>query len=832
MKRLILTLLLVLAAGIPSPGQSANPTQRVDFRVLDIKGQPLEGTLVTLQAGGRTVRSGQTDEEGRLSFPRVPVGEYEVTATRQGFEKLSKPDLKLSGQGGTLVVDLTLVATIKVNDSVEVRGTVMEVEEAASEPNRLPPNKAKELPSRPSTVSDVLPLTPGVVREPGGGLILSSSPEHRAALIVNSADVTDPATGQFGLTIPIDSVEVLNVYQTAYLAEYGRFTAGLVSVETRRGGDKWKWELNDPLPEFRIRSHHLRGLKTATPRINFEGPLIPNKLFFMEGFEYEKRKTAVYTLPFPHNQKLQQGLNSFSQLDWIASDKHLVTATMHFAPQRQGGINMDFFNPRETTPDTSTHNYTGTAIDRLTIFGGLLEARFSVTRFDATVWGLTGADLTVRPQGKTGSYFENQNRSANRDSGGVRYSFAPFNALGSHQFKMGGYFASSSQTGSIAERPINVEDVTGRLLYRVTFNRPSTTFEVDDVEKSFFGQDHWIIHPKLAMDLGVRTESQQISSAFRVAPRAGLLYAPSKTTNTIFRAGFGLFYDRVPLNVYGFNRYPDRIVTFYDANGAVSQGPYLYLNTLGQSRVRFPFVNQKPNDGNFSPRSQVWSAQVEQPLTRYFKIRATYLRNDSDGLVNLNRVPPDPGTDIGAYLLEGTGVSHYRQFDLVGQLKLRDDRQLFFSYARSHAEGDSNEFGQFLGSVPTPIIHGTQYGRLSTDLPNRFLTWGVMRFPHQFQIAPVIEYRTGFPYSNVDALQQYVGPVNSARFPNFLSVDSRFSKDIKINPKYSVRLSISTFNLTNHNNPEAVHANTTDPARGIFFGQRHRHYTFDFDFLF
>ena len=73
-----------------------------------------------------------------------------------------------------------------------------------------------------------------MIREPGGGLILSSAPEHRAALIVNSADVTDPASGQFGSTIPIDSVEILNVYQTAYLAEYGRFTAGLVSVETKR----------------------------------------------------------------------------------------------------------------------------------------------------------------------------------------------------------------------------------------------------------------------------------------------------------------------------------------------------------------------------------------------------------------------------------------------------------------------------------------------------------------------------------------------------------------------------------------------------------------------
>ena len=804
---------------------------KIEIKVADPKGQFVPGAFVELLQGDRVVRSGETDDQGYVSFGRLAAGAYTITASRDGFEKVKRPAVELAAGSHNPVVNLTLASIAARAESVEVRGTVMEVEESASAPNRLPPSKAKELPNRPSTVADVLPLTPGVVREPGGGLILSSAPEHRAALIVNSADVTDPATGQFGLTIPIDSVDVLNVYQTAYLAEYGRFTAGLVSVETRRGGDKWKWELNDPLPEFRIRSHHLRGLRTATPRVNFEGPLIRNRLFFTEGFEYSKKKVAVYTLPFPFNQKLSQGLNSFSQLDWIVTDKHLATATVHIAPQRQGGLGMDYFNPRSTTPDSSTHNYTGTGIDRLTVFGGLLETRFSVTRFDAAIWGLTEQPLVISPTGNSGSYFANQNRSASRESGAMLYAFAPVDRWGAHHFKLGGYIAASEHTGDIRERTISVVDAQQRPVYRVDFPRRST-FEVDDREKSFFGQDHWIITPKVALDLGVRTESQQISGAFRVAPRMGLLFAPSTVTNTILRAGYGLFYDRVPLNVYGFNRYPDRNVTFFNPDGSISAGPYLFLNTLGQSRVRFPFVNQKPIDGNFSPRSEVWSVQVEQPFGRYLKVRGTYLKNDSDGLVNLVRVPPDPGTNIGAYLLEGTGASHYRQFDVVASLKLREDRQLFMSYTRSHAVGDLNEFSQFLGTVPTAVIRENQYGLLPTNLPNRFLLWGVLRFPLQFQIAPVIEARTGFPYSNIDASQRYVGIPNSLEYPTFLSVDSRFSKDLKINPKYSERVSISGFNLTNHNNPEAVHANIADPAHGIFFGQRHRRFTFDFDFLF
>ncbi|SPE25187.1 hypothetical protein SBA3_1150005 [Candidatus Sulfopaludibacter sp. SbA3] len=43
---------------------------------------------------------------------------------------------------------------------------------------------------------------------------------------------------------------------------------------------------------------------------------------------------------------------------------------------------------------------------------------------------------------------------------------------------------------------------------------------------------------------------------------------------------------------------------------------------------------------------------------------------------------------------------------------------------------------------------------------------------------------------------------------------------------------MSGYNLGNHFNPEAFHNNIADPAHGIFFGQRQRRFTFDFDVLF
>jgi hypothetical protein len=317
-----------------------------------------------------------------------------------------------------------------------------------------------------------------------------------------------------------------------------------------------------------------------------------------------------------------------------------------------------------------------------------------------------------------------------------------------------------------------------------------------------------------------------------VAPRLGVAWNPFASSGTSIRAGFGFFYDHVPLNIYNFNRYPDQVITTYDTTGEIASGPTVYLNTLGQVRVRHPFVFQHPIDGNFSPQSTTWSFQVEQPLTRNLKVRASYMQNAATGLVILDSVPPDGETTTGAYLLSGTGNSRYRQLELTARVRPDPKRELFFSYVHSRGRGDLNDFNNYLGTFPVPVIRVNRYGNLAADLPNRFLAWGVVQLPLKFRIAPVMEYRSGFPYTRMDASQNYVGMPNEQRYPHFLSLDARVSKDVQVNPKYAVRLSMSSFNLTNHFNPEAVHRNIDDPAYGYFFGHRGRRFTADFDVLF
>ena len=795
--------------------------------------QPVAGVLVQLRLADALIASASTDVQGQVVFAELRPGLYTLLASKNGYHPARQADLTIETESA-ISLELTMVPAVSHADSVDVAATASAVDQGASASSAtLLPSATNDLPNRPATVADALPLVPGVLRQPGGALSISAGAEHRAAMVVNSTDVTDPATGQFGLTVPIDSVEAIHVYQTPFLAEYGRFTSGLVAVDTRRGGEKWKWELNDPLPEFFIRSWHLRGLKDATPRFNFEGPLIAGKLYISEGVDYEVRKTAIFELPFPHNLKKQQGVNSFAQLDWLVSDKHLMTLTAHVAPERMDFVNLDYFNPEPTTPDARTSNYTGVLSDHITLFGGLLDSNFSVTKFDANIWGQGNAPLNMTPGGNSGSYFATQKREALRIGGTTTYSVAPWHRWGVHNFKFGADVAGSNEDGQVQKHTVNLFDANSRLLERIGF-APGIPFEISDVGMSFFVQDHWQLNERLSLDLGMRSESQEITDSFRLAPRIGASWSVWPAEGTTINAGFGWFYDRVPLNIYAFADYPYEVFTQYDpATGAISGGPYLFKNTLGQVFRHQQLIFQGPEPGNFSPQSQIWTLRIEQPVTSAVKLRLGYTQNDADGLVIVTSEGPDPATATGGFLLSGAGASKYRQLEATARVRLKGEgRQLFFSYIYSRARGDLNDFNNYLGSFPVPIIRPDQIGNLPTSMPNRFLAWGVVQLPWKFRIAPVMELRNGFPYSSVNALQEYVGVPNASRFPNFISIDSRISKDIQLNPKYAVRLSLASFNLTNHFNPEVVHSNIGDPAYGYFFGHRGRRFTVDFDVLF
>ena len=159
---------------------------------------------------------------------------------------------------------------------------------------------------------DALPLVPGVVRGPDGQINMNGARASQSAMTVNSANVTDPVTGDFAINLPIEAIESAQVLTNPYAAEYGKFTGGVTAVETRSGADKFNFDAAELLS--RVCDDAVANgpaSKRSRHGLTVSGPIKKNKLWFMQSFEYRFVRTPVYSLP---PDKRDTGLESFDSV--------------------------------------------------------------------------------------------------------------------------------------------------------------------------------------------------------------------------------------------------------------------------------------------------------------------------------------------------------------------------------------------------------------------------------------------------------------------------------------------------------------------------------------
>jgi hypothetical protein len=452
-------------------------------------------------------------------------------------------------------------------------------------------------------------------------------------------------------------------------------------------------------------------------------------------------------------------------------------------------------------------------------------------RFHTFIGAQGDGDMVLTPQGNRGNYFGVQSRDAWRREWLEIWSPAPWRLLGTHQWKIGTSLTVSNNRGSFTFHPIDIVGAQDQLFQRIDFAN-QVPYKRTDLEFTTYAQDHWSPSPRISFDYGVRVEHQRLASSFRIAPRSGLAWTPFPDGGTVFRVGYGQFYDHIPTDVYAFSRYPVRTVTNYAPDGSVEGIPLQYANVIGDiTGPRSFLVNGQRVAGAFSPRGATWNVQLEHSFSPLLRVRAVYTDNRSVGLIVLE---PDRLGITNEVVLNGDGSSRYRQAELTAKIAWRDGQNMVLSYTHSRAEGSLNAFDNFLGNYPLPVFHPDVYANLPGDLPNRFLTWGRVNVPFwNLKLLPIVEWRTGFPYVVYDQLQNYVGAPNrdSTRLPGFFSADARLMRDFKVSPKYTVRLSVTGSNLTNHFNALAIHNNIADSQYGVFFGNNHRRYRFDFEII-
>jgi Carboxypeptidase regulatory-like domain len=752
---------------------------------------------VKVSLTGPTHLAVQSDDQGNFSFDSVLPGEYTISAEAPGTAGMRN----VAVQAGTISEISLELKLVVVTQSTTVTATADQAD--PKDPpgtNTVSESAIKKMPNVDEHFQSLLPLVPGVVRGPNGLINMKGAHASENGSLVNSTDVTDPATGETAINIPIDVVSSVQVLSTPYDPEYGKFTGAVSNVETKPGDfDKFRLSAQNLLPRLRRLDGSIMGIAAFTPRVTFSGPIVKDRVAFTQSVEYRYERDRVYSLPLLQSDSKSELFDSYSQLDFNISKKQTATASFAVFPQKLDYYGLNTFTPQLSTPDLHERGYQTGLQDRyITDSGDLLTSQLSFRRFDADLLPNSNTPYELLVETTRGGFFNHQGRDTSRTEWEETFRSHPHHFLGTHELDSGTDFAHSSYDGRQQFLPVQIIGVAGYPIERIQFG-PAANFSVDQNEIAWFVGDKWTVSNRLTFDLGLRFDRDSITDSVSTAPRAGFVLALTGDGKTLLKGGAGYFYDRVPLDIPAFRYLPYRSVATLDPAGPVLAST-AYTNVI-------------PN-GLRNPRSEVWNLEVDRQVTGDFLLRVGYQQRDTVREFFVNPISYGP---TGILSLSNGGRDVYKEFQVTGRYRIHHST-LNASYVRSSAYGDLNDFNQFFGNDPQAVIQPNQRGRLNFDAPNRILAWGEIAAPWKLTFAPVLDTHSGFPYSTINQYRDFVGPRNELRFPRFVSTDLQVWREIRLPVKeMHARVGFGVFNVFNHPNYRDVQNDLESYRYGEFF---------------
>jgi hypothetical protein len=779
-----MTSLLLVAAAFLSQIASGVVSGTVALPAPDGQPATVPGVTVTLTCADAQPEVEVTDEQGHFQFARVPVGNCTVVADLQGFTSPTRTTVVKANASTEIALLLELEA---LHEEVTVVGNARTIESNPIVANVETMNAEvmQTAPIASERFQDALPLIPGVVRGPDGLLNIGGARSNQTALRFNNADGTDPVTGDDAVELPIDAVSSVEMHEAAFAPEFGLSAGAITTVDTQRGGDRWKFTINDIEPRIRVRDGDIHGIESWTPRVTGGGPIVTGKVALLESVQYEFSQTRTYDLPPLESDTKLQSFESYTRVDVTIAPTNRFTASVLASPRKTTYAGLNHFNPQPVTPDIKSHNVFVTASDQVVVgANGLLENLASIKAYDTTIYPAVGnGPLILAPEVNAGSYFNSQDRTSRRLEWLTTYAFTPIGPA--HLVKAGGGATYETLSGLSVNRPFEIVRENGTISSLTTFGG-SGLLDRDRTMLRGFAQDAWTVAPRLTLLYGARFDYDSYTGDVNAAPRGTVTAMLTADGRTVLHAGAGLFYTPVPLNVAAFDEYQERTVTNFQADGTTPAETMAFANET-VSRLH-------------TPRSVTVNAELDRELAKDLFVRVTIQQRHM-------RREPIVTVAPNALLLDADGRSRYREAQLTMRYQFHGRDQLVGSYTRSSAVGDLNDFNTYFGNIQNPVIRANQYGPLPWDAPNRWLFWTSVSLPKGFTVFPVLDIRTGFPYSIVDEDRDFVGARNQAgRYPTFVSVDTQVTKRLRLF-KHNATVGLKIFNLTDHFNPRDFQGN-------------------------
>ncbi len=767
-------LLTLLASAWAQPAPSLRGT------VTDPAGARIAGAVIQLRGPAREQRA-STGQTGQYVFPSLPPGKYQVRITARGFSAAQKKDLVIE-QPQILDAQLAIHGEAQVITVEDELGTLSAAPEANGSRVVLRERQLAALSDDPEELALQLQALAGPAPGPGGGEFF----------------IDGFTTGSLP---PKSAIREVRINANPFSPEYDRPGFARIEVFTKPGSDFLRGEAFAQYNNQFLNSRNpLLAQPTRPPYqaqfygLNLSGPLSRNKASFT--FDAERRTihenafVLATTLdanlnPLELNQALpapQSRTTLSPRLDYAINPRNSLS--VRYQELRIGLDNQgvgDFslasraYNQRQTehvVQATETATINAHAINE-TRFQYLRSSLDDVSASVAPAIEVQGAfSGGGAPLGNSGTVTSNweitnlsiytRGKHTLKWGGRARQSRVTDTSLNNFAGTFTFYtLAEYQQTLALQQAGYSGAQIAQLGAGPAQFSRSAGTpaARVSQTDAGLFAGDDWRARANLTLSYGIRYEAQtNLGGLSNWAPRAGLAWGldgkANRPAKTVLRAGFGTFYDRIPLTVT-LNR--------LRYNGT-NQQSYVILNP-----TFFPAVppaaaleaNQQPQllrpvySGIQAPRLYQASAGVERQLNQASRLTLTWIHSRGVHLLNQRNTnaPIDgayPSGDRSIRLLtESAGLSRLNQL-VAGASVSYKKLFLFGSYTLSYGM-DNNE-----GLPADPYNLRAEWGPSSYgDIRHRAVGGVTVPLPGKFSVSVFLLANSGQPYNITTGLDPY-----------------------------------------------------------------------------
>jgi Carboxypeptidase regulatory-like domain len=802
--RLLLGLLVCWSTARAVPGST-----ELRGQVADENGVPVAGVEVHAQDATGIILTAQSDKTGHFSFQNLAPGPYRINLSKPGFYRL-ETSVTVPAEG--LEASYVVNHESEVHEKLEVHSTSDQIEpQTTPHHDELLAREVRNIPVPGSHVLQNSLLTlPTVLLDTNGAVHVAGGRTPDTVYLLDGFEFGDPITGALTARIDADAVRDVDVESGNLHAGSAHATAGVMTLDTATGDDRWRFAVTNFIPGLSL--HDGAHLGNWYPRLSFSGPLEKGRIWFSDAISLQHTYNIVTELPPGSDTSTQWSGDNLFRVQFNLTPRHVLQGSFLYDRESDSDSGLTPLMPLSATTNVSAHRTFGSLKDQIWFQKTLIEIGLAADTGPRESVPQGSAPYVVTPTGSSGNYFEQTLQRGRRWQAFGNVISPSRHWHGTHQWAVGLNAAALAFEYAATRNEIDTLRQDGTLQRLTTFSGLAS-YRLSNTQVGAYAQDTWQAKKWLVVQAGVRVDRDRLIGQAMAEPRIAVNVLPKGGERAKLSLGWGMSNQPLDLSMLGQGSDQRQRDVFYDS--------------AGQTVVGVPTVSQfvVPMTGLRQPRFQTESAEWKQKLgsSTLLGVRAV-ARDGRDGF-DYAYQPTTSGQAV--FLLQNSRRDRYR----AGEVSLRHSfgtrAEVFGSYTRSSTRTNT-ALDPALGAL---LFAPQAAGPLPWDAPNRLLAWGWTPLPvWKLILSSFFEYRTGFPFSEINQQQQLVGAPGSQRFPPYASLNLGLEREFRFRQRiFAVRA--AAINLSGRQNPDTVVNNTDAPNFRTFSGGQRRALTFRLRFV-